>query len=627
MRLNCTGTMVRIVGWVMWGALARQSSAQPCPPVSAPRPLNSTATTDTATDSAAHCVHGGSAWLAVWSSTHDLGGTVGADRDLLGSRSADGGFSWSVPQAVNINAAVDSGSDKDPRLATDGLGNWVLVWSSDEDLNGTIGSDSDVLVARSADGGVTWSQPVALNSTAALDSGVDWNPEVTTDGQGTWIAVWESSDTLGGTLGTDLDILVAVSTNQGQDWSPAAALHDHAASDTGIDRAARLATGGPGVWLAVWESDNDLGAGLGDDFDILAARSIDGGASWGPVQILQTNAAVDDGADLDPQVQSGGRGTWMAVWASSSSFAGLDGDPDIVRAVSSDDGLSWSAPAAVNNGGALDDAFDERPDLATDGTGTWIAVWQHLDFRGGALGEDMDVRMAYSLNDGLSWTGPLNLNASAATDSGFDERPSLATDGQGNWIAVWESRDDLDGSIDTDRDILVADFSLSAVDCDLSGVPDACEENVGPQVTGQPSSQVIDPGGLAILTVAAEGILLEYQWRMNGTPLRDSATIIGSNTTILLILDFGPSDSGVYDCVIHDFDGCQMISASAALVLAGSCPGDLGGDGMVDAADLSQLLGAWGPHLDHPADLNGDQAVDGADLALLLGAWGRCPRP
>jgi hypothetical protein len=48
--------------------------------------------------------------------------------------------------------------------------------------------------------------------------------------------------------------------------------------------------------------------------------------------------------------------------------------------------------------------------------------------------------------------------------------------------------------------------------------------------------------------------------------------------------------------------------------------GDLNGDGRVDGADLTVLLGAWGTN-DPTGDLNGDATVDGADLTMLLGAW------
>ncbi len=52
------------------------------------------------------------------------------------------------------------------------------------------------------------------------------------------------------------------------------------------------------------------------------------------------------------------------------------------------------------------------------------------------------------------------------------------------------------------------------------------------------------------------------------------------------------------------------------------CPSDLNGDGIVDGADLGELLGSWGAGARH--DLTGDGVVDGADLGLLLGDWGPC---
>ncbi|MCH2143593.1 MAG: hypothetical protein MK082_00440 [Phycisphaerales bacterium] len=49
-------------------------------------------------------------------------------------------------------------------------------------------------------------------------------------------------------------------------------------------------------------------------------------------------------------------------------------------------------------------------------------------------------------------------------------------------------------------------------------------------------------------------------------------------------------------------------------------PGDINGDGAVDGADLTILLGEWGT-ANAVADLNGDGTVDGADLTTLLGNW------
>jgi predicted outer membrane repeat protein len=57
-----------------------------------------------------------------------------------------------------------------------------------------------------------------------------------------------------------------------------------------------------------------------------------------------------------------------------------------------------------------------------------------------------------------------------------------------------------------------------------------------------------------------------------------------------------------------------------------NCPTDLTGDGDVNGADLSILLGLWGTcgSGDCIADLTGDGNVDGADLSTLLSGWGLC---
>ncbi|MEY4822457.1 MAG: Dockerin type domain, partial [Planctomycetota bacterium] len=59
-----------------------------------------------------------------------------------------------------------------------------------------------------------------------------------------------------------------------------------------------------------------------------------------------------------------------------------------------------------------------------------------------------------------------------------------------------------------------------------------------------------------------------------------------------------------------------------------ACPGDLNGDGVINALDLATLLSNWG--LANPAspasDINGDGVVNAQDLASLLSAWGPCNR-
>ena len=171
----------------------------------------------------------------MWYSDDSLGGTIGLDADILVSRSTDAGASWTPAGPLNTNAATDSGSDSGPHVSTDGAGNWVAAWRSSDSLGGTIGTDGDILVSRSTDAGSSWTAPAPLNTNAASDSGLDNDPQITTDAVGNWVAVWHSDDSLGGTIGTDHDILLSRSTDAGSTWTAPAPLNSNAGSDSGSD--------------------------------------------------------------------------------------------------------------------------------------------------------------------------------------------------------------------------------------------------------------------------------------------------------------------------------------------------------------------------------------------------------
>ena len=323
-------------------------------------------------------------------------------------------YAWSYPAALNTNAATDSGFDGWPQVTTDGAGHWVAVWNSTDSLGGTIGTDADILVARSTDYGATWTAPAALNTNAATDSGHDTWPQVTTDGEGQWVAVWQSDENLGGTIGTDADILVARSTDNGATWTAPAALNTNAATDFGNDGSPQVATDSADNWVAVWDSDDDLGGTIGTDNDILVARSTDNGEHWTDPEPLNTNAATDSGHDHYPQV-------------------------------------------------------------TTDGGGHWVAVWQSYDSLGGTIGTDLDILVAHSADNGAIWTAPAALNTNAATDLGMDCVAQVTTDGKGHWVTVWHSDDSLGGTIGTDFDILYAKEPEAAPVGGIAALPDASD--------------------------------------------------------------------------------------------------------------------------------------------------------
>jgi Neuraminidase (sialidase) len=374
---------------------------------------------------------GAGAWIVVWQAYDPRGGPLGTDADVLAARSLDGGRTWSRPAPLNANAARDRGEDQSPQIATDGRGTWIAAWSSTDALDGTLGDDPDVLFARSVDRGATWSPPVPLAANAATDAGGDWAPQVVTDGQGTWLAVWWSNDTLGGTLGEDHDVLVARSTDAGLTWTPAAPLHENAGRDAGDDRCPQLATDGKGAWVAVWESTDPLGGAIGTDKDVLVARSTDGGRTWTPPAPLDARAGDDTDVDAEPRIATDGAGTWVALWQSTETRAGMmRHETRVVASRSTDGGVTWTAPVVLD-GGAVRGRAALLPQLAADSARAWAAAWV-------VRGPDGTRTVWTRAPAGAAtWAEPAPLGGGRR---GEDGAPDVASDGRGGWIVAWDGR-------------------------------------------------------------------------------------------------------------------------------------------------------------------------------------------
>ena len=129
----------------------------------------------------------------MWTSTNSLGNAIGQDEDILVARSADDGASWSAAAALNDNAASDAdavgglsgASDREPSIASDGAGRWIVLWNS----------PTGIKSARSMDNGATWTAAVMVHA------GNDYVPRLVTDRAGAWLALWQVND------GVQFDIL------------------------------------------------------------------------------------------------------------------------------------------------------------------------------------------------------------------------------------------------------------------------------------------------------------------------------------------------------------------------------------------------------------------------------------
>jgi hypothetical protein len=395
-------------------------------------------------------------FLSAWQSNYDLTGGGGNDSDIHFSRLRAGESGFTPAEPLNSNSSVDVGSDSYPSLAAGDSGNWVAVWVTDDNFGGTVGTDRDVAFARSTDSGATWSSVAVLNDTASSDSDADDSfPRIANNGSGTWITAWFSEHDLSG-AGTDLDILYTRSVDSGATWEATSLLNDSGSGDTGSDENVSLAGGRNGTWIAVWNSDEDLG-GAGADHDIFYARSTDNGLSWSSTTLLFGDGDGSADSDTDPLVATDGQGRWIIVWSSLHDLGSATGpDQELLYVRSTDDGMTWSSVETLNTNATTDIGADADPRIATDGAGTWIVTW-YTNNLGGTTGDDEDIAFARSTDNGATWSTPAALNSTAESDDDTaDTTPAVSTDGQGNWLVIWESYELLGGGLSGDRDIVGA---------------------------------------------------------------------------------------------------------------------------------------------------------------------------
>ena len=389
-------------------------------------------------------------------------------------------ISPSPPIFLNRTGTADgSAQDRTPHLTGDGAGNWVAVWSSNFNLNGAKGTDYDIFVARSADDGATWTAPTLLNSNATFDVSGDHIPEITTDGAGNWLASWQSYFNGRDEYGEIVHLLTPRSTDMGATWSNAKSVD--AESGTG-----QIATDSAGNWVAVYSRDNNPGNYL----DSFVSRSTDFGVSWTRgVRINNTGTNRPYSSDVSQRVSTDGRGNWVAMWSSNNLLSAPGIDKDIFMARSTNAGTTWTNSALVNSTGTSDgNSVDADPDLSNDGEGNWVAVWTSGFNLNGTAGIDNDIFVARSADAGATWTSPALLHNTGTIDTNKpDGSPKIANDGMGNWVAVWTSAWHHNLTNGTDFDIMMThseDAGATWADpvmLNTTGVNDTSNE-IGPQI-------------------------------------------------------------------------------------------------------------------------------------------------
>lgn len=396
-------------------------------------------------------------WITAWSVY-----TESTDTDIVYSISTDFGDTWSTPTFLLDIFDSDDGSDGGiDELDMQASGStFVLVFTSNNETTPTFGGgvrdDSNIYSVRSTDGGQSWSDPILVDEDAEADQ-EGWNdskPKVTSLGGGRWIAVWQSIAPRFDT-GTDSDLFVAYSDDDGESWYGASPLNSDAATDgeNDHDEDPSIAAIGDGA-VVTWSWD--LEYSVLDDFS---------NPQWASVAPIWPDFDSGSCTSFRPRVVFDDESTTVTcVWYTTCDIDTTSVDYDIAY-VQTNVGLllgqpePWSSPQLLNLP-FVNSGFDFLVEIGIDVYARMIAYWVSSDTLSWSIGSDLDVLHSERRFGDTSWPTPLPLNTYAGTDGGAEFYVDSATDSQGNWIFVWQSTENLpctpDGDIGTDMDILFA---------------------------------------------------------------------------------------------------------------------------------------------------------------------------
>ncbi len=278
----------------------------------------------------------------------------GGAQGLMLASSINGGTSWTLTTApFSRCTGGNAGNLGDYARATDA---WLAVspsgytYALSLSFNGATlapGSSSALLVARSADFGVTWQLPHALIQDGAQvfnDKG-----SITADPvNASYVyAVWDrmTSEIAGPTY-------FALTADGGSTWQPARSIYDPGSSSQTIGNQIVVLPGD--VLLNVF-TQIDTAANGTTSSSVRVIQSVDHGANWSaPITISDLQAVgtsnpankapVRDGSELVSV--SAGAGAVFVTWQDSRFSMGKhDG---IALVSSTDGGQTWSAPVQVN---------------------------------------------------------------------------------------------------------------------------------------------------------------------------------------------------------------------------------------------------------------------------------------
>ncbi|HTZ98431.1 MAG TPA: sialidase family protein [Terriglobales bacterium] len=341
-------------------------------------------------------------------------GSIGwGSADIGFSTSTDGGKTGTYGYLPGLTVNYDNGpfgAAADPSVAYDAKhGVWMISTLPLVGLNGNSGKIGDVAVSLSRDG-IHWGNPVMIDSTALDDK--NWtvcDNTPTSPYYGNCYTEWDQA------YGTG-DVLMSVSSDGGQTWSPGQPSADHA--------------GGLGGEPLVQPNGTVVVPYQGGA--VRAFVSTNGGKSWNAsVNVSSIEDYFDPGNirnfDL-PAATIDGAGNVYVVWSDCRFRSGCSTN-DIVASTSAD-GTHWSSPVRIPID-PLNSNIDHflpgvGADPATSGSTAHLTiVYYYYPVANCNTNCQLDVGFTSTDDGGSTWTsgvqlaGPMQLTWLPVSDDGY----------------------------------------------------------------------------------------------------------------------------------------------------------------------------------------------------------------
>lgn len=349
------------------------------------------------------------ALLVAWSDERN--GTT--NPQIYITRSTDGGFTWSPNVRVTSQQARPAGGmEMGPNIATGPGGGVYINWA--DIRRPPAWSRVDVCVARSTDGGITFSGDPRINNDSMKSQ---HQPAIATGADGTVYSVWHGFPAHGEPLVTP--VFIARSTDMGSTFEPQRRVDHYAGSpdprEVGSCNCCRpwvFTDGAANVYVAFRIDSAKIR-------DIFLSRSTDRGETWSAAVRVSRGMWNYDACPSSGPTGVGRSDTLLVTWMDQRSALEA---PSVYLARSTDGGRTFDHEIRI-------DSSANFPTVALDRQGRVFVMWQRTNDLG-------NVYCAVSSDGGTTFSSPRQVNNTKPKDQNSHAACVAAPNGQvyGVWV-------------------------------------------------------------------------------------------------------------------------------------------------------------------------------------------------